>query len=177
MPVAITDSKQELAYDEIMASQVCSFALRVSQFDIRIAGVVQPSSSALRLMGLKSAVGRKTFHNVLLLMAVEGPLSGEYQVLVEHHDGKLVLPGVVVDAASSATYRGQLSQRMREVYHDFQPEIRSGARKHRTFHSESLAEEDPERAIVFVMCAHLTRKSMALTLQGSTSAFCFFSFR
>ena len=105
-------------------------ALKVSQFDIRIAGVAQPrGSSALRLMGQKSAVDRKTFHNVLLLIAVEGPLSGEYQVLVEQHDGKLVLPGVVVDASSGAIYRGQLSQRMREVYHDFQPEILSGARK------------------------------------------------
>ena len=101
-------------------------------------------------------------------MAVEGPLSGEYQVLVEHHDGKLVLPGVVVDAASSVTYRSQLSQRMQEVYHDFQPEILRGARKHRTFHSESLAEEDPERAIVFVTCIRLTRKSTSWTLQGST---------
>ena len=165
---AITDSKQELAYDEIMASQVCVHALKVSQFDIRIAGVPQPGSAALRLMGQKSALDRKTFHNVLLLMAVEGPLPGEYQVLVEHHDGKLVLPGVVVEAASSATYRGQLSQRMREVYHDFQPEILRGARKHRTFHSENLAEEDPERAIVFVACAHLTRKPRALTLRGST---------
>jgi hypothetical protein len=165
---ALTDSKQELAYDEIMASQVHSFALRVSQFDIHITGKVQPGSSALHLLGHESAVGRKTVCNVLLLMVVEGPLAGEYQILVEHHDGKLVLPGVIVEAASSVTYRSQLSQRMQEVYHDFQPEILRGARKHRTFHSVSPAEEDPERAIVFVTCLRLARKSTSWKLQGST---------
>ena len=44
----------------------------------------------------------------------------------------------------------------------------SGARKHRTFHSQSLDKEDPERAIVFVTCVPLTRRSAALTLNGST---------
>ena len=77
----------------------------------------------------------KTVYERASLLLVSCVTAESWVVLIEQHDGQMLLPGIVVDTDSPITYRSQLIQRIQDNYHDFPLTLLSRAHSSLTWYN------------------------------------------